>query len=333
MARLQIHGPDLIDAQTQSPRRLWGVSLQDPLWQKLAPGPRLLAYGPQQMAQARAWGANCVRVPFHPVTIRYAGGLNEVEREITRLETEAREHDLHLIIDFHGIGFPATEEDFHFDEAPFTRIYQTSLQEIREFWDLLARFSARSDSRIIALELFNEATGHQHTPDQPLASLENWILHRDWADELLETVVRPHTETLALLGGLNYGYDLEFALHEPIRDSLTAYTSHPYPHHARDKAWDRAFGILAQSQPVLLTEVGFSDHGLFDARQFPGARGYPSTLRDYAERKHLSFMAWNFSAAWQPVLLANHDFLPSPAGEFFRGWMQSLAGEKTTTKI
>ena len=324
MPNLRTQGPDLIDAQTSQVRRLWGVSLQDPLWQRFAPGPRLLPHGREQLVEARAWGANCVRVPFHPVTIRAAGGLGEVEREILRLEGEARELDLYLIIDFHGIGFPATGEDFPFDEAPFERIYASSTDAIRDFWRLAAQLSSRSDSRIVALELYNEATGHQPTPNSPLASSENWVMHRDWADELLEAVVRPHTETLALLGGLNYGYDLEFALHEPIRDPLTAYTSHPYPHHSRDKSWDRAFGILAQSHPVLLTEVGFSDHGLFDARQFSGTQAYAQSLRDYADRKQMSFMAWNFSTAWQPVLLADAHYQASPSGKFFREWMQSL---------
>jgi hypothetical protein len=340
MPRLKISGPDLVDSQTKTPQRLWGVCIQDPLWQSLAPGPRLLPHGKTQLAQARLWGANCVRVPFHPVTIRHAHApthahtqtqtkLAAVERELARLEQEARALDLHLIIDFHGIGFPATQEDFHFDEAPYTRLYQCEAKEIREFWEIVAKASAQPDSRIIALELYNEATGHQPTSHAPLATLENWILHRDWADELLETVIRPRCETLALIGGLNFGYDLEFALHEPIHDSCTAYTSHPYPHHARDKAWDRAFGILSQTRPVLLTEVGFSDHGLFDARQFPGPPGsYAKTLREYADRKRLSFCAWNFSAAWEPVLLADQNYRPSPAGEFFKTWMLSLAEQQ-----
>jgi hypothetical protein len=80
---------------------------------------------------------------------------------------------------------------------------------------------------------------------------------------------------------------------------------------------------------VLLTEVGFSDHGLFDARQFPGPPGsYAKTLREYADRKRLSFCAWNFSAAWEPVLLADQNYRPSPAGEFFKTWMLSLAEQQ-----
>lgn len=325
------------DGGTESPVRLWGVSLQDPLWQRLAPGPRMLAHGPIGLEAAASWSINTIRVPFHPVTIRHAGrgdwdrGLTEVQRELEWIFLAAKALDLFVLIDFHSIGFPAQGWTFDFSEAPFENIYAVRQDETESFWRVVAAAYGRHP-RLAGFEIFNEATN-----ESKFASAEDWSIHSRWAEQLIVDCIRPDApEALVIVGGLHFGYDLEFVGTRPVADRNVAYSSHPYPHHSQAKTWDRAFGKTSEHFPVLLTEVGFSmtppnaapgqTLGFFDREHHRGYRDWELELQTYADRRSLSVIAWNFSASWEPALLKNNaDLEANEAGVFFRTWFQALA--------
>ena len=322
--KLTVNGHRLFNSRSEVVR-LHGVNLQDPLWQRMAPGDRMLPHGTLAMETAKAWGANCVRIPFHPVTIRHAGrgsfenGLNEVAIDLNWILMAARALDLRVIVDFHSIGFPATQEWFEFDEEPFQNLYSTSRQEIDLFWSFIAK-NFGDHPCLAALEIFNEAARGSQS-----ASLEDWKLHSEWAEGLIRTQIRPFTETLAIVGGLHFGYDLEFVPSRPVHDLNVAYSSHPYPHHSQLKSWNRAFGAVAKHYPVLLTELGFSEDGFFDRNHHRGYRDWELEIRTYADQLGLSFCAWNFSHSWEPTLLKTKDMDPKTSGLFFRDWMSDLS--------
>ena len=309
--------------------RLRGLCLQDPIWQRLAPGPRLLPHGPTTLEKAKAWGANTVRIPFHPVTIRLAGqgdwilGLEKVVSELNWILIVAEALDLYVIVDFHSIGMPsegASESSyFDFDEAPFTNLYKTDQDEIESFWEVVSlRFG--SHPRLIAFEIFNEAT-----KGTAFGSLADWSAHSLWSECLIRQIIRPNApDTLVIVSGLHFGYDLEFVSERPVGDSNVAYASHPYPHHSQAKTWDRAIGKTADLYPVLLTELGFSNTGFFGRDHHRGFRDWELEIRTYADRRNLSFFAWNFSHSWEPTLLENKtDFAPNEAGQFFKDWLNA----------
>lgn len=308
--------------------RLRGLCLQDPIWQRLAPGPRLLPHGPGVLEQAKAWGANAVRIPFHPVTIRHAGqgdwilGLEHVVSELNWILIAADALDLDVIVDFHSIGMPAeggSNSFFDFDEAPFTNLYKTDQDEIESFWEMVSlRFG--SHPRLIAFEIFNEAT-----KETAFGSLADWTAHSIWSENLIRQIIRPNSpHTLVIVSGLHFGYDLEFVADRPIGDSNVAYASHPYPHHSQAKTWDRALGKTADLFPVLLTELGFANTGFFGRDHHRGFRDWELEIRTYADRRNLSFFAWNFSHSWEPALLENKpDFIPNEAGHFFKDWLRA----------
>lgn len=316
----------LYDSLTNRSLRLAGVSVQDPLWQRLSPGPRMLPHGPLNLEMAAKFGANAVRIPFHPVTIRHAGnqdwdaGLAAASAELDWILLAAKALNLLVTIDFHAIGFPADESTFEFDEAPYKNLYAASTYEIESFWRHIARRFG-SHPQVAAFELFNEATR-----DAAFGNAQDWDLHATWAEDLLRDVIRPLApHTLAIVGGLHFGYDLEGALDRPVRDHCVAYSSHPYPHHSQAKSWDHAFGSVAKRLPVILTEVGFSADGFFGRHHHRGFRDWELELRSYADQLGLSFFAWNFSTSWEPALLQTADFVPNEAGLFFQDWMKSTS--------
>jgi hypothetical protein len=322
-------GPTLLDASTLQPVRLVGVSVQDPLWQRLAPGPRLLPHGTSNLELAKTWGANAIRVPFHPATIRFAGagdwlrGLAEVSKELEWMTLAARALNLKLIIDLHAIGFPADETTFEFEEPPFENLYEISQFEIESFWRHVAR-EFGDHPQVAAFELYNEAARNAAFGNQT-----DWNLHATWVEDLLSAAVRPMApHMLAIVSGLHFGYDLEGVLKRPVKDPSVAYASHPYPHHSQAKSWEDAFGKVARKHPVLLTEVGFGPQGYFGRHHHRGFRDWELELRSYADLLQLSFFAWNFSIKWEPALLTlppnEKTPVPNEAGRFFRDWMQSI---------
>lgn len=330
----------LTDSTTGHLTRLFGVSLQDPLWQRLSPGPRLLPHGTFSLEQAKAFGANTIRVPFHPVTIRQAGqgdwptGLNEVLNELDWILLACKALGLRAIIDFHSIGFPADGSTFDFDEAPYDNLYETNQYEIEAFWRHVAR-EYGDHPAVAAFEIFNEATRESAFGNQ-----SDWNLHATWIEGILHDIIRPLApRTLVIAGGLHFGYDLEGVLTRPISDANLAYSSHPYPHHSQAKSWDLAYGKVAEIYPVILTEVGFAKAGFFGRGQHRGFRDWELELQSYADQRGLSFIAWNFSHSWEPALIAapneNPDFIedlkPNEAGIFFKNWMRQAASELNST--
>lgn len=324
--------------------RLKGVCLQDPIWQRLSPGPRLLPHGPQSLELARSWGVNAIRVPFHPVTIRHAGngdwivGLENVVSELNWILIAAEALNLWVVVDFHSIGMPSDLKStsfFDFDEAPYSDLYRTDQDEIESFWEMVSlRFG--SHPRLVAFELFNEATR-----DTAFGSQTDWNLHAQWAENIIGQIIRPNApETLVVVGGLHFGYDLEYVPLRPIKDHNIAYASHPYPHHSQAKTWDRAIGRTADLYPVLLTEVGFSTDGFFGRDHHRGFRDWELEIRSYADQRGLSFFAWNFSHSWEPTLLKalstdnpneKTSFAANEAGLFFQSWLKDLLPEGPET--
>lgn len=77
------------------------------------------------------------------------------------------------------------------------------------------------------------------------------------------------------------------------------------------------------------TDHGFSQDGFFGRGHHRGFRDWELELQSYADQRGLSFIAWNFSASWEPALLTeikNPDlawpYEPNEAGNFFSRWMQ-----------
>jgi hypothetical protein len=120
---------------------------------------------------------------------------------------------------------------------------------------------------------------------------------------LVNAVRATGATNVAIVAGMNWGYDFSQLASNPITDSGNnlAYDTHPYPYGGKLPAdWDTSFGFLTATAPVMSLESGEYDCGTtymsqllsyFDARQMSwigwawystgSACGYPQVITDY----------------------------------------------------
>jgi len=128
---------------------------------------------------------------------------------------------------------------------------------------------------------------------------------------LYDTVRSTGAHNLVLIGGLDYAFQLSGVPNYPIDGYNIAYASHPYNFmNKRSPTWDTAFGDVAKTWPVVLTEFG----------DFACSGEYYDEVIQYAEARGISWVAW---AWWAgdckfPSIIADWEGTPSTAGVFVR---------------
>lgn len=257
-------------------------------------------------AAVKDLGATLVRIPVHPVAWRertpeaYIELLDEAVGWSTEL-------GMHVIIDWHSIG---NLETGLFQDP----MYDTSLQETMNFWRTLARHYAGHHT-VAFFELFNEPT----TYNGQLGSIE-------WADwkRIVEqeiTVIRAYApETIPLVAGFDWAYDLTPLRLAPIAAEGIGYTVHPYSNKRPkpwEPKWEEDFGFAAAKYPLIATEFGgFADPAAANAAAAPAGRAgrggrrfgpdpdYGPAIIGYLESRNISWTVWCFDPEWGPSLLA-----------------------------
>ena len=200
----------------------------------------------------KEWGATIIRIPIHPFIWRDKG--KEASLAVINQVIEwVKKQEMYIIIDFHSIGFPPTDEYLELWEG----IYLTSKNEIRDFWDVISRHFA--DNHVIAFyELFNEPVS-----GNDIATREDWLLWKTFAEELIDIIRVNDPDGLVIVGGLQWGYDLSYVLSFPVERENIVYATHPYPGTEWNRSWDEAFGKIKNQYPVFATEFGFEMEGYF----------------------------------------------------------------------
>jgi endoglucanase len=141
--------------------------------------------------------------------------------------------------------------------------------------------------------------------------------------EEIISVVRAHDEmTIPLVAGLDWGYDLTAVREQPVNAHGVAYVAHPYPQKREppwEAQWERDFGFVADTYPVLATELGFmSEDGPGAHVPVIGDETYGEAVIEYFEEKGISWTAWVFDPVWSPQLIESWEFEPTRQGRFFR---------------
>lgn len=254
--------------------------------------------------EAKAWGANIVRLPIHPAGWRERGPegyLALVDEGVAW----ARERNLKVILDWHTIGNLRTGLFQH-------PMYDTSPRETFEFW---RRVSGRyaDDPTVVFYELYNEPTTFQGR----LGRL-SWPQLVELYDEMIGIIRAHDPSSIVLVAGRDWAYELGDVLAEPIAAPNVAYVSHPYPQKRSrpwEPKWDEDWGQVAERYPVFVTEFGFAPGGDVPTN---GTRDYGRAIVDYMASKGLSWTAWCFDPDWAPTLIRDWDFTPTEEGAFFR---------------
>jgi endoglucanase len=252
----------------------------------------------------RQMGARLVRIPVHPIAWRertqekYLSLLDDAVEWCTEL-------GMYVIIDWHTIGNLKTEL---FQDPS----YNTTLGETFDFWRAIAgHFSG--NNTVAFYELFNEPTlaFNQLGP----MSWEEW---KKINEDLIVLIRAYDRETIPLVAGLDWAYDLTPLLIAPVAAEGIGYVTHPYPHKRSkpwEPKWEENFGFAADRFPILATEMGFSigKQGMADNGE------YGAAIIKYLEGKGIGWVAWVFDPQWVPSLISSWDtYALTESGAFFK---------------
>ena len=258
--------------------------------------------------ELRKWGANIVRFPVHPRAWRSMG-----EKEYLKLLDKgialAAEQGMYVIIDWHSIGNLCTEQFFR-------EGYVTTREETMAFWSTIAT-RYRDNSAVAFLELFNEPT----TDNGKLGAC-SWADWKKLIEEMISIIRKTGNQSIPLVAGFNWGYDLTEIREHPVNAEGIAYVSHPYPQ-KRPKPWEEKWtedwGFVSEKYPLILTEIGFcgpDDRGA----HIPviSDESYGDAITTYCRERGISYVVWVFDPLWSPMLFSDWNYTPTRQGRYFK---------------
>lgn len=248
----------------------------------------------KDFAGLRSWGANLVRIPTSQ-TFWLAGNKLYDPGYKTRVidaVTKARALGLTVVLDLH-----ATDRgNKNYDKTPDGQ-QMPDLANSLPFWKDVAN-TFKNDGGVI-FELYNEP----HDIDWntwlnggPIASGPTYV-GGPYADgymsvgmqQLYDAVRAEGANNLVLINGIHWGYFLDGVAANRVKGFNIAYGAHPYDWPDKQpETWEQAFGKLAATDPVIISEFGAYDC----SRLF-----YYDAVLDYADAKGMSWIAW---AWWTP---------------------------------
>ncbi len=305
LARISVRGNHFVDP-SGGIVLFRGLSVADP--DTLA---RQGRWNKELFAAVKDMGANLVRLPVHPGAWRsrtpsgYLALLDEAVGWCGDL-------GIHVIIDWHSIG---NLKAGMFQEP----VYETTVAETLDFWRRIA-MHFRGRPTVAFYELFNEPT-HFNGMLGPLS----WADWRDLNEQMIGVIRYWDKDTVPLVAGFDWAYDLDAIRYDPVRAEGIGYVTHPYADKRTrpwEPKWDEDFAFAADKYPVIATEIGFSLQ--------PGEEvdddHYGNRITRFLEQRGISWVAWVFDPDWKPQMLRSFDgFVPTGSGAFFKQAMHRPA--------
>jgi len=276
-----------------------GLSIADP--DKLAGQGR---WNRELFLAVKDVGANLVRLPVHPIAWR-----ERTPKEYLALLDQAVEWctdlGMYVIIDWHSIG----NLKAGMFQAP---MYETSTEETLAFWRVIA-MHFKGHNTVAFYELFNEPTHFNG-----MLGTETWTEWRELNEEMIGVIRFWDKETIPLVAGFDWAYDLNSLHYEPVRAAGIGYVTHPYANKRSqpwEPKWEENFAFAANTYPIIATEFGFV---LKEGEMVDDAH-YGNRLTRFLEQRGISWMAWAFDPEWGPKMLTSFDgFALTGFGEFVK---------------
>jgi endoglucanase len=299
---IKVVGNKLIDSKGDT-ILFRGLSISDP--DKIE---RQGHWGKVHFEKVREMGAMIVRIPVHPVAWRE----RTPEKYLEMLDQAAEwctDLGMYIIIDWHSIGNLGME----LFQNP---MYNTSKPETYQFWRTIAQHF-NGNNTIAFYEIFNEPTIYRGQ----LGSLP-WSEWKKINENIIGLIRAFDKETIPLVAGLDWAYDLSPLHDDPINAEGIGYVTHPYANKRNqpwEPKWEENFGFAADKYPVVATEFGL---GGFPGQSKDG--DYGNRIIDYLEGRGISWMCWVFDPEWGPRMLQSWQYDLTDGGKFFK---QALHGE------
>ena len=253
-------------------------------------------------------GVMLVRLPVHPAAWRnrtptkYLMLLDSAVSWCTSL-------GMYIDIDWHSIG----NLEMELFQDP---MYNTTLKETYEFWRTISSHFAGNNT-VAFYELFNEPTTYRGQ----LGNI-SWTEWKKINENIIQLIRSFDNETIPLVAGFDWAYDLTPLREEPINAANIGYVTHPYPNKRSqpwEPKWDEDFGFAAQRYPIIATEIGFE---IKQGQPDDGEEHYGERITKYLENNGISWLAWVYDPEWWPQLIKSWNFDLTGSGEFFKKAMQ-----------
>lgn len=290
-------------------------------------------------ATMRSWGANVVRIPvyqrywMYDVTLEGLLYARETYRDLIAASVaRANAAGLAVIIDLHASD--RGDPNFPNDVADIQQM--ADVNHSVPFWrDVARRF--RGNGQVL-FQLYNEPNqiswdvwrnGGQIPGGDTFPPQSSGIAFEAAGMQALHDAVRAEgADNVVIINGVHWGYDLSRVPEMAIEGHNIVYATHPYDYPDKQSDdWDRAFGNLSRTHPVMIAEFG--DYTC-------NRDGYYTQILDYADRMNLSWVAWAWwaPAADRPDLICGFPALiedwsgrPSPTGAIVRERLARYRGQ------
>jgi len=265
----------------------------------------------EHFVKVKEMGTMLVRIPVHPIAWRERSPEKYLEL-LDQAVAWCTELGMYIIIDWHTIGNLKTE----LFQNP---MYNTTKKETFEFWRTIASHF-KGNNTAAFYELFNEPTSFNKTLGR--ISWEEW---KEINEDLIALIRAFGKETIPLVAGFDWAYDLTPLRINPIEAEGIGYVTHPYPMKRSqpwEPKWEEDFGFASGKYPIIATEIGFSTTGWRGEKI--DTEDYGNRIVTYLERNGISWLAWVFDPEWYPKMFESWDtYTLTESGKFFKDAMQS----------
>lgn len=259
--------------------------------------------------KVKEMGTMLVRIPVHPVAWRERTPAKYLQLLDSAVDWCA-DLGMYIIIDWHSIGNLKME----LFQDP---MYNTTQKETYEFWQTISKHFSGNNT-VAFYELFNEPTTYRGQ----LGNI-SWSDWKKMMEDMIHLIRAFDTQTIPLVAGFDWAYDLTPLREEPINAEGIAYVAHPYPWKRQEPwqpKWEEDFAFAAGDYPIIATEIGFD----LRPNETIGPNHYGYQITKYLEQKGISWTAWVFDPEWGPRMLKSWDtYELTEMGKFFQQAMQT----------
>jgi hypothetical protein len=249
---------------------------------------------------AKEWYAKAVRLPVHRPEF-FQDPKRFMDRWLTPQINLCEHLGMYPIVDFHTRNK---------DDLPY----------IYDFWEIIIDEYANRTGLIC--DLANEPEGI------------DWKTWKNMAKNVTDLIRGKSPDTLIIVSGIDWGYDISYAIDDPVDRPNIVYGTHPYPikfewcgglnatDEQKIQEWGKKFGKTSEVHCVWVTEYGWENsmNRIFGAT----TEKYADLLLNYLEERQIGDLAWNFSPTgfYDPALLKDWYYTPSYSGEVVKAHLR-----------
>lgn len=208
-------------------------------------GQGLVAWNDDIFREMSVWGSKITRIQIPPEEWKEdrANAIKLINQTIEW----SKKYNMYIYLEYNVAGFPPT---LNYDKESKS----ATKQDFIGFWDEISK-KYKDEKTVAFYEIMNEPTYSSNESKLDNASLKkDWLLWKEFAEEIIDVIRKNDPDSVIIVGGLVWGYDISFALEYPIERENIVYGTHPYPWRSEYKSWDKAFGNIKNKYPVFATE-------------------------------------------------------------------------------